>query len=208
MWAYSFKNKMIVASLLLIVLLLVLINNFSERSQIDKLNHHLNAIHNDRLVVEHYIHQLSDNMHQIIAINHVPNLSNIDRRGKLIAISNNIKKINTKYKQTVLTDDEVVKFNAFQKLCTEIVNSGNNFRFDQSKISAQSAIDVLNQLSIIQLQEAKFLLAQSKQIFHSGKTSSEFEMAMLILITIVIQILIFSSASTKQQLQHQQPNLN
>jgi len=52
---------------------------------------------------------------------------------------------------------------------------------------------LLNELSIIQLDESRQIMHHAEALYLSGKTSSEFVFAIIIIILIVLQALVFAS---------------
>lgn len=65
---------------------------------------------------------------------------------------------------------------------------------DGTKFSNE-ALNILANLSAIQISEAKIQLTQANKLFHFGSISSQFELAILVIFGLIIQALIFASKS-------------
>lgn len=190
-WTYSIKNKLTAAALLAVVLGLVFINNIDERNNSDKLRKAFTTIYEDRMVVEGYIFDLSESIHAIQnTIDEQKGTHHKKRFNEQIA---EIKAINDLYAKTTLTEKEETEFILFTNAVKEMENSLNNNDFEEMNRLSNESLGILYGLSKIQLAEANRVKTISEGILNYGKSSSQFEMALLIVIAIIIQGLVFAS---------------
>jgi hypothetical protein len=63
-WAYHVKDKMKMAAVLLLIIVLILVNNISNRKTFSNLNESIASIYKDRLMPATYIFQLTDHLYQ------------------------------------------------------------------------------------------------------------------------------------------------
>ncbi|HEY8405086.1 MAG TPA: MCP four helix bundle domain-containing protein [Flavobacteriales bacterium] len=191
-WAYSIKNKITASVLLAVVLGLVLLNNIDERQNSDRLRQAIATMYEDRLVVEGYIFDLSEEVHSIQEA--IDEITCARERDEVIAESlSEIKSINAAYAKTTLTPAEEAEFNLFTTSIANLENSLEKEDFQESKRLSKESLALLYNLSEIQLDEANRVKQGSEHILNYGKTSSQFEMAVLIVIAIIIQIIVFAS---------------
>jgi transcriptional regulator of acetoin/glycerol metabolism len=207
-WAYSIKNKLTASVLLAVVLGLVLLNNLDERHNSDRLRLAIATMYEDRLVVEGYIFDLSEEVHSIqAAIDDVE--CSIERDVMIAESLSEIKSLNTAYAKTTLTPAEEAEFNLFIASITNLESSIDDENFQESKRLSKESLALLYNLSDIQLDEANRVKQGSEHILNYGKTSSQFEMAVLIVIAIVLQIIVFASPSMTRSKERQvAPSLN
>lgn len=207
-WAYSIKNKLTASVLLAVVLGLVLLNNLDERHNSDRLRLAIATMYEDRLVVEGYIFDLSEEVHSIqAAIDDVE--CSIEREVMIAESLSEIKTLNTAYAKTTLTPAEEAEFNLFIASITDLESSIDDENFQESKRLSKESLALLYNLSDIQLDEANRVKQGSEHILNYGKTSSQFEMAVLIVIAIVLQIIVFASPSMTRSKERQvAPSLN
>jgi transcriptional regulator of acetoin/glycerol metabolism len=207
-WAYSIKNKLTASVLLAVVLGLVLLNNLDERQNSDRLRHAIATMYEDRLVVEGYIFDLSEEVHSIQAA--IDEMSCNTKRDEAIAESlSEIKNLNAAYAKTTLTTAEEAEFNLFTASIADLETSIEDENFQMSKRLSKESLALLYNLSDIQLDEANRVKQGSEHILNYGKTSSQFEMAVLIVIAIVLQIIVFASPSiTRSKERRVAPSLN
>ncbi|HYG15348.1 MAG TPA: hypothetical protein VEC12_06300 [Bacteroidia bacterium] len=205
-WAYSIKNKITISVLLLFVLGMVFVNNRSERNSAEQLDILIHSIYSDRLMVENYIYELSENMHAIIELTSQEDISEAVKGSRVNAAVHKMKLLNASYSKTVFTPKEDTVFMAFTGMCHSIYLHSLKHEFnDCSKIAGES-LALLDTLSAIQVSEAKAIMSKTTNIFDTGKAYSQFEMVLLVIIALIIQALILASPrlikSTLNQKQH------
>jgi hypothetical protein len=207
-WTYAIKNKLIAATLLSIVLLVVLLNNLQERNNSRKLQDDFVSLFEDRLLVEQYILQLSAYMHQIIQTTAYEHSDSTFRAQHINELVTKMDTLTILYKATKLTTQEEIEFNQLKKTIAEIKHQSIAFNEQECKLLAQDALTSLTALSDIQISEGKNLKNHSERIFNAGFFTSKFEMAMLIIVAVLILALIFSSRTLRTYSTNQTQQLN
>lgn len=202
-WLYAVQQKMRVALLLAVILLLVFLKSLFDRYHVSELGDSFSSIYEDRLVVESYIYKLSDHLYQKQLL--IEQCSQGDRQMLASRIAHHnqaIFRLIQEYEKTRLTTQEVTFFESFKKNMKEMVTLEEQFLSSQntaedSKLELRfvTATQNLNQLSSIQVEEGKNMTDQSQKIITSSSMLTQFELAMLIVIGLIIQALIFASKS-------------
>lgn len=202
-WLYAVQQKMRVALLLAVILLLVFLKSLVDRHNVSELGDSFSSIYEDRLVVESYIYKLSDHLYQKQLL--MEQCSQGDRQMLASRIAHHnqaIFRLIQEYEKTRLTTQELTFFERFKKNMKEMVALEDQFLNSQntaeaSMLDAQfvTATQNLNQLSSIQVEEGKNMTNQSQKIITSSTMLTQFELAMLIVIGLIIQALIFASKS-------------
>ncbi len=206
-WTYSIKNKLSASVLLAVVLGLVLLNNIDERQNSDRLRSAIATMYEDRLVVEGYIFDLSEEVHEIQTA--IDNHQSHEVANETIAGSiAEIKSINEAYAKTTLTVKEEAEFSLFIAAIDNLETSIAKADYTEGKRISRESLGLLYSLSDIQLAEANRVKQGSDHILNYGKTSSQFEMAVLIIIAIIIQAMVFSSPSLQNFKNVKAPSLN
>lgn len=202
-WTYSIKNKLTASVLLAVVLGLVLLNNIDERQNSDRLRNAITTIYEDRLVVEGYIFDLSEEVHEIQTA--IDDNADAQRINQSIA---EIRSINRAYAKTTLTPKEESEFSLFTTAIDNLETSLAKSDYKESIRLSRESLSLLYSLSDIQLAEANRVKQGSDHILNYGKTSSQFEMAVLIIIAIIIQAMVFASPSLQNFKNTRAPSLN
>lgn len=218
-WMYAIQQKAQVAFLLALVLFGVFVKNVLDRNNVSDLGDSFSSVYKDRLLVESYIYQLSDQLYQKQIL--------FDQCSQPISDNNqlelNIKRHNAtinsliqEYEKTKLTTQESIYFEAFKKninqmeiLESQYLRLHADFAIVNTPLDQQfvSAAGHLNQLSSIQIAEGKNMTDQSKKIVAGSTILTQFELAMIIIIGLIIQALIFASNSlTPKTFQNHQLN--
>jgi hypothetical protein len=213
-WIYRIQQKAQVAFLLAIILMGILVKNVMERNNVSDLGDSFSSVYEDRLLVESYIYEISDHLHQKKLI-----FDNCE--GTALAYRNQIEKNNKdiailiqEYEKTKFTEEESMFFQSFKNSIRKITfletqyltfESGkNNSKLDdQFKIASSD----LQHLSNIQIAEGKLLSDQSKKIVAGTTILTQFELGMIVIIGLIIQALIFASQSLTPKVT-QNHNLN
>ncbi len=194
-WTYSLKNKLTAAILLFGLIVVVCSNNLFERNNAEKINATITTIFDDRFMVESYIFQYSALIYQIKEILNHPNYTAVEKIELNKGPLKGILLLNDAYKKTKFTKEEVIYFDQFTDLCKKMSNHINvGQTVDGTKFSNE-ALNILANLSAIQISEAKIQLTQANKLFHFGSISSQFELAILVIFGLIIQALIFASKS-------------
>lgn len=178
---YSKKTK--AAFVLMIVMLIILLNNFNTLHNSKKTNENINAIYNDRLVVEHYIFQYANELHTIKAIAIQHNLDDGTKNKLITKALNQIRETDKLYLKTVLTPSETNYFKSFIASCNTINELNQKLKWDELTISGIEALKTLNKLSLLQIKEGKSKLDHSNSIHSGNNTLGELEIALLVILS-------------------------
>ena len=207
-WTYSIKNKMTAATLLFAVITIVFINNLVERWNSEKINATITTIFDDRFMVESYIFQYSAFIYQIKDILDNPDYTTLEKQQLNKDPLQGIALLNDAYRKTKFTKDEAIYFDKFTDLCNKMGNNITLGKISEGNKFSKEALDILKNLSSIQISEAKLQLKNANQLFIFGSMSSQFELAILVLIGLIIQALIFASKTLNFNKVSTQANLN
>lgn len=182
----NLKNKSKIALSLFFVFCVIFLNYFSNWKNTSEMKNAMQSIYKDRLIVESYILEFSDNLHQIVDENILKNEKNV---------LNKLKKIEYKvdlFYKTNLTFFEQKKLKQFENNLEKIKYSIKSKNHEEIKFRVLDNLYLLNELSSIQITEAKLILDQTEKKFNSNKTSADLQIGIMIILLIIIQILIFS----------------
>jgi hypothetical protein len=203
-WIYRIQQKAQVAFLLAIILMGILVKNVMERNNVSDLGDSFSSVYEDRLLVESYIYELSDHLHQkkLIFDNCEVNGNALTYRNQIERHNNDIAILIQEYEKTKFTEEESMFFQSFKNSIRKITfletqyltfaSGKNNSKLDdQFKIASSD----LQHLSNIQIAEGKLLSDQSKKIVAGTTILTQFELGMIVIIGLIIQALIFASQS-------------
>jgi hypothetical protein len=178
----KYSNKTKAAFVLLIVMLIVLLSNFNTLQNSKKTNENINTIHKDRLVVARYIFQYSNELHAIKANTLETKLYDTQKNDKIKASIQSIQNLDSLYLKTVLTPKEKIYFSTFQVSCSAINQESQNNNWLQVRQSCNRALQSLELLSKIQIEEGQAKLTQSNAL-HSGNTLlGELQIGLLVIL--------------------------
>lgn len=178
----NYSNKTKAAFVLLIVMLIVLLSNFNTLQNSKKTNENINTIHKDRLVVARYIFQYSNELHAIKANTLETKLDDVQKMDKIKTSIISVQKLDRLYLKTVLTPNEKIFFTTFQVSCSAINQESQNNNWVQVRQSCNLALQSLELLSKIQIEEGQSKLTQSNAL-HSGNTLlGELQIGLLVIL--------------------------
>nr|WP_315197285.1 hypothetical protein [uncultured Flavobacterium sp.] len=204
----KYTNKTKAAFILLIVMVIILLNNFNTLHNSKKTNEDINAIFNDRLVVEHYIFQYANELYSIKAAAIHPEL-NDDQKIERIAIAlGNIQNIDELYLKTVLTLNEKSFFNSFLSSCTAVKEQNRNKNWNQIANSTDQALQTLGKLSDLQIKEGKTKLDHSNAIHNGNNSFGELEIALLVILSGITTYLLMAKKNKIKVKIPEAPSLN
>ena len=178
----KYSNKTKAAFILLIVMLIIILNNFNTLQNSKKVNENINAIYKDRLVVAHYIFQYSKELHFIKAEAEKLNLNDTIKTAEIIGTLKIIHSIDDLYSKTVLTPTERIFFQNFLTSCEAINKQTQNKNWTQIAKSSKKALKTLEQLSEIQITEGKVKLASANTMYNDNNSIGQLEIALLIIL--------------------------
>ena len=178
----KYSNKTKAAFVLLIVMLIVLLSNFNTLQNSKKTNENINTIHKDRLVVARYIFQYGNELHSIKANTLETKLDDTQKNDKIKTSFQSIQNLDRSYLKTVLTPKEKIFFTTFQVSCSAINQESQNNNWFQVRQSCNRALQSLELLSKIQIEEVQAKLTQSNAL-HSGNTLlGELQIGLLVIL--------------------------
>lgn len=204
----KYTNKTKAAFVLLIVMFIILLSNFNTLQNSKKVNEDINAIYNDRLVVARYIFQYANELHSIKANAIDTKLSDIQKNNANMAALQNIQSINKLYLKTVLTPKEKISFEAFLASCSTISKESSNKDWLRVDYSSNQALETLELLSQIQINEGKSKLAHSNALHKGNNSLGELQIALLVVLGgITLYLLIAKKKKTTIKIP-QSPSMN
>lgn len=204
----KYSNKTKAAFILLIVIVIILLNNFRTLHNSKKTNEDINAIFNDRLVVEHYIFQYANEIHSIKADAIQPQLHDLERMEKIATAVGNIQNIDKLYLKTVLTSKEKSFFQSFQFSCTAIKEQIRNKNWNQITNLSNQALQILGKLSNLQVKEGKSKLDHATVIHNGNNSLGELEIALLVILTGITTFLLMAKKNKIKVKIPEAPSLN
>ncbi|WP_163386975.1 hypothetical protein [Cyclobacterium jeungdonense] len=170
----------------------VLLNHFQERSNADKMRTAMAAIYQDRLLVEGYIYDISLNLLEMRAAlqEEKPDQTNSFLAKKI----ERINRLTGLFQETQLTTAEEKHLRHLVETVEKISGSlSGNISDLAMEANITLAMEDLQKLSSIQLEEGEQILSRTEKIFHSGERFAQLEMVALILILILVQTLVISA---------------
>ena len=199
------RNKAAVSALLAVIIGLIVLNNFKQQSNSASINKSIATIYDDRLVVEGYIFNYSQHLENI---NKAATAKISDTETLIKAELTDIKKINSLYLKTKLTEDEQLSFDKFLSFYKNLENSFDNGDLNSVIYYSDKAQNILPVLSDIQMKEATSEMDNLKRLFGSSSMSSKFETGVLVIITLLILALQFAHDTVKPIHFPKNPGLN
>lgn len=178
----KYSNKTKAAFVLLIVMLIILLSNFNTLQNSKKTNENINAIHKDRLVVARYIFQYANALHSIKAYILDKKLKDAQKKEKIKTAIQSIQSIDPLYLKTVLTTKERTSFAEFQASCTAIEQQSLNNNWLQTIQSSDQALQTLELLSQIQINEGQSKLAHSNTLHQGNTLLGELQIGLLVVL--------------------------
>ncbi|MGA9637764.1 MCP four helix bundle domain-containing protein [Flavobacterium sp.] len=179
----NYNNKTKAAFVLLIAMLIILLSNFNTLQNSKKTNENINAIYNDRLVVANYIFQYTNELHTIKANAISTSLTDTQKTKAISTTIKNIQNIDLLYLKTVLTSNEKTSFENFLSTCSTINKASESNNWNLVNNSSDKALQTLEQLSQIQIDEGKSKLAQSNKLHEGNAMMGELEIALLVILS-------------------------
>ena len=194
-WIHSLTYRAKSAFLLALLILFVSAKNIYDNSNVSQLGSSFSSVYEDRLLVESYIYDLTDQLY-LKKLNREDCASRMVQPPRLSQNQNMISTLNS-YENTQITTEERVHFNRLKInldkiMYMESLEDENHHDFETVY---QAAMSNLHMLSSIQLMEARILHDNSKRLMAGFTLYSQFELAILIIIGLMIQALILTSKS-------------
>lgn len=204
-WAYHVKSKMKAVSVLMLIIVLILATNLSNRKTFTDLDHSIASIYKDRLLPSTYIFQITDHLYQKRLMNENGSTGTMNEEQHTKAIASLIKT----YETTYLTSAEKQEWGAFKKNLVQYDILNAQVNKDEAAIanSFNKALQCLSTLSNIQASEGKHIQASSENIVNGTIITSELEIALLMILGIFALVLV-SAGDNRMFQQSQKPLLN
>ncbi|MBF4505061.1 MCP four helix bundle domain-containing protein [Flavobacterium sp. JLP] len=204
----KYSNKTKAAFILLVVMLIIVLNNFNTLQNSKKVNENINAIYKDRLVVAHYIFQYSKEINFIKTEAEKLGISDNIKKKEIIKTLNIVHNIDDLYAKTVLTNKEKEHFDAFLSSCKEINNQVENNNWNKIAYSSEAALKTLESLSQIQIKEGKAKLASANAMYNDNNSLGQLEIALLIILGGITFYLLIVKKTKKTIKIPEPPSLN
>lgn len=207
MWATAIKRKITAALILLVVMLVVLLTNLSERKNATAISTAVASMYKDRLLVEGYIFDYARALHKIEEVieSSAPPGSKYNSAGKELT---EIAHLSALYEKTTLTPDEKVHFTAFQKQVGKLEDMLREARIAEADAANNKANEELFALSEIQIREGKAAMDKVTSASSFSGVVSEIELVVLIVLAIIIQILVLTSKGLKNIVMPKNASMN
>jgi len=209
-FSYFVQQKLKLASALVIILVIVLINNRWENKKIHELGKTFGSVYKDRLVVENYIFKLATATHEKkYLLTQYNNKNEPDIKNKFQSINNKIDFLITDYQKTYLTVAEKGVFKNFLENNRQLraIEESSKLEIAQLNGLYEKNIKMLNELSNIQMKEGEALYENSRSIVTSNANISYLELGLLIILGLISQALLFNSKSINRMLKKDVNNL-
>ncbi len=222
-WSKQIFGKRKLALVLTIIMALVFIKNLVDQNNASELDSSISSFYEDRLLVESYIFQMSDHLHnkKWAFDNCREGRTYFNAKSEVSYHDEKIHDLLASYESTHLTELEAIYFKRLKENIEKIEQSEQEFlfnpnqtaHFDELSIKAahdgllMHALHDLKNLSKIQVSEGKNISDNSKRIIHGSTLLTQFELGLLIVLGLVVQILIFSPPQVMTQFP-QNPRLN
>lgn len=190
-WTQIIKNKILASAALLSLCLLVLASNYIDRKHTDDVKTTISTLYEDRLIAEVYILKMITSLYEIKETIQM-DINAIDKDNQVSNHLFEINKTNQAYLKTKFTKLETLKAKKLMLLLSTIeININKNNRI--ALIQIDKALNLLNELSAIQVEESKKIMTYAESLYLAGKNSSQFVVALIVVILIVLQAIVFSS---------------
>lgn len=205
-WTYAIAPKIKTAFILATVFLLILGKNIWDDHNDSRLSHSFSSVYEDRLIVEGYILELSEQLYQkklLLGQCQTPE-EGLRHKEQIMAGNKRISRQIAAYEKTRLTPAESSYFDEFKNLMnqqalleTSCLSDNIDHSFTSCKEQLNRSLDeslaCLRQLSLIQINEGKQMHDHSQQIIAGNATLSQIEIIFLIITGLMIQMLVLAS---------------
>lgn len=210
---FMLRRRKVRALIIIGILLLLLYGkNLLERQSFRTISQTFTEVYNDRLVVEGYIFQISENLFQIQKLIDHCNID-YDYSKVINEISGHEKAILdivVEFEATNLTDQEATYLSDFKKIIENDLNiksydllysdstgvNRSQVKIYDEKIS-RARLDLQN-LSKIQMEEGGKLISKAKVLINRSQIWAQFEVALLIILVVVMFLLLFRKSESSQ----------
>ncbi|WKV13074.1 hypothetical protein [Marivirga harenae] len=209
-FSYFIQQKLKLASALIVILVLVLINNRWENKNINELGETFSSVYKDRLLVENYIFKLATaTQEKKYLLTDFGQKQGIDIDDEFALINKQVDSLLSDYQMTYLTVAEKTVFKDYLDNYEKLRVVEQNPKIGVYKLNNlyNENIELLNKLSTIQMKVGEDLYNNSRSIVTSNASLSYLELGLLIILGLITQALIFTSKSMKGNLTKDENNL-
>lgn len=183
---------MLASFVLLVLCLLVLLSNYNDRQHSKEVKQTINTLYQDRLIAESYLMKLSQCMYKLKEIHSAAQMNSTPFNNQSELLFKQLDTVIDLYSKTVFTKSESIKFDLYKAILRPIRDS-TQVPLTQKLIMIDKSIQLLNDLSSIQIEESKLILSKSEQLYKAGKLSSDFAFAIIVIILLVLQAIVFAA---------------
>jgi len=189
-WAFSVKNKIKSAIILLILCVVILLSNFRTQDLIEDVSTKIETIYKDRLVVQHLIFSYNQVIEKLTFIKEERLAGSTLLKENSLRISD----LERQFLNTKLTNEEAQLFDSFSKKIENLKDySMDDLSWEDLKLEV---INDLNRLEAIQMEEASREMTSIKNISESQILNFKLETTVLIILLLIVQVLILNASST------------
>ena len=199
-FSYFIQQKLKLASALIIILVIVLVNNRWENKSINELGDSFGSVYKDRLLVENYIFKLATaTQEKKYLLNQYSKKQDSEIKSEVESINSKIDVLLKNYQNTYLTVAEEEVFMDLLKNNRQLRTIEVEPKIEIAQLNSlyDKNIKMLNSLSKIQMKEGEALYENSRSIVTSNANISYLELGLLIILGLISQALIFNSKSIR-----------
>jgi hypothetical protein len=209
-FSYFVQQKLKLASALAIILFIVLVNNRLQNNNLTELGETFGSVYKDRLLVENYIFKMANATHEKkYLLTQIDNQKTQTIKKEINFINQEMDSIISDYQKTYLTINENAIFKDYLKNNAQLREMEQNPVIQISQLNElyNKNVEMLTELSKIQMIEGEALYNNSQSIVTSNASISYLELGLLIILGLITQALIFNSKSLSSRLRKDQNNL-
>lgn len=209
-FSYFVQQKLKLASALAIILFIVLLNNRLQNNNLTELGETFGSVYKDRLLVENYIFKMANATHEKkYLLTQIDNQKTQTIKKEINFINQEMDSIISDYQKTYLTINENAIFKDYLKNNAQLREMEQNPVIQISQLNElyNKNVEMLTELSKIQMIEGEALYNNSQSIVTSNASISYLELGLLIILGLITQALIFNSKSLSSRLRKDQNNL-
>jgi hypothetical protein len=207
------KRRKVRALIIIGILLLLLYGkNLLERQSFRSISNTFTEVYNDRLVVEGYIFQISENLFQIQKLVDHCNLDYDYSKviNEIASNENSILAIISDFESTNLTEQEAGYLTDFKKIIqTDLNIKSYDLLYSDSIGINRAQVKIydekislarkdLDNLSKIQMEEGEKLISKAKVLINRSQIWAQFEVALLIILVVVMFLLLFRNSESNR----------
>ncbi|MCD6064122.1 MAG: hypothetical protein K0R82_2033 [Flavipsychrobacter sp.] len=203
-WAYYVKYKLKAAIVLMGIIIVILLSNFSERRSFSSLDSSMASINNDRLKPATYIFEISNNLYRKRLL-HDANVAHTQEelRARTLQHNRNIALLMADYENTYLTTEEKMHWTAFKQQLQNYNDLEASWLrlHKEDKTSAlamhgnidrrfDATMQSLDRLNRIQVGEGDNLTKNTHSIINNNMMLSYLEISLLVILGLATLVLL------------------